>query len=210
MKRISIFFILLFIASGVLAQVFVGGSIGFNLTGGKIETGNTSVDKPTQTYFSIAPKAGMFFSKKLAIGATLGYSIQSEKTPGNPEEIDRTSTIGITPFARYYAFTLNNFSLFAQGNLGFSYSVEKNKAGSTTTTGPKTTRLGISAFPGISYKLNDKVELEAIIGGFNFGLSRTSVKQNNNANITNNFGFGVNLDGIATTGLITIGAIVKL
>lgn len=210
MKRITFALILLFIASGAFAQIFVGGSVGFSLTGGKIENGNTSVDKPTQTYFSLAPKAGMFLSEKLAIGATLGYSIQSEKTPGTPEEIDRTSTIGITPFVRYYAFTLNKFSLFAQGNLGFSYSVEKNKVGSTTTTGPKTTTMGISAFPGISYKLSDKIELEAIIGGFNFGLNRTSVKQNNNTNITNNFGFGVNLDGIATTGLITIGAIVKL
>ncbi len=210
MKRVVISSLLLFATTGLFAQIFVGGSVGFNTTGGKIENGNTSVDKVTLTSFSLAPKAGIFLSEKLAVGAILGFNLQSEKTPGTPEEIDRTTTFGLTPFARYYAFSLNKLSVFAQGNLGFSYGVEKNKVGSTTTTGPKTTTIGISAFPGISYKLTEKVELEAVIGGLNLNFNRVSVKNNNTTNITNTFGVGANLDAIATTGFITIGAIVKL
>lgn len=210
MKKLVFSSLLLFATTGLFAQIFVGGSMGFNTTGGKIENGNTSVDKVTQTSFSLAPKAGVFLSEKFAVGAMLGFNLQNEKTPGNPDEIDRTTTIGLTPFTRYYAFTLNKLSIFAQGNLGFSYGVQKHKEGSTTTTGPKTTTIGLSAFPGISYKLSDKVDLEAVIGGFNFNFNRVSVKNNNTTNITNNFGFGASLDAIATTGFITIGAIVKL
>lgn len=210
MKRIiSTGFMLLF-ATGLFAQIFVGGNLSFNLTSGKIESGNISVDKPTETYFSLAPKAGYFLSDKLAVGASLRYTLQNEKTPGNPDVIDRTTTIGITPFARYYAFTLNKFSLFAQGDLGFSYGVAKHKEGSVTTTGPKTTTIGLTAYPGISYKLSNRIDLEAVIGGFNFGINRTSEKQNDDVDITNDVGFGVNLDGIATTGFITIGAIIRI
>ncbi|HDP76294.1 MAG TPA: hypothetical protein ENN49_10620 [Bacteroidales bacterium] len=205
MKRTVATLIMLFAATGVFAQIFVGGSVGFNVTGGKTESGNTSTDKVTQTSFSLTPKAGIFLSEKLAVGTMLGFNLQSEKTPGTPEEIDRTITFGLTPFARYYAFSLNKLTVFAQGNLGFSYGVEKNKVGSATTTGPKTTTIGISAFPGISYKLTDKVELEAVISGINFTLNRVSVKHNNTKDITNTFGVGANLDAIATT----IGAIVK-
>jgi len=210
MKRIVTTLIMLFAAAGLYAQIFVGGNIGFSTTGGKIENGNTSVDKVTQTNFSLAPKTGIFLSEKLAVGAMLGFNLQNEKTPGNPDVIDRTTTIGLTPFARYYAITFNKLSVFAQGNLGLSYGVEKHKVGSTTTTGPKTTTIGLAAFPGISYKLTDKVDLEAVIGGFNFNFNRVSVKNNNTTNITNTFGIGANLDAIATTGFITIGAIVKL
>ena len=210
MKRVIISSLLLFASTGLFAQIFVGGSIGFNTTGGKIENGNTSVDKVTQTNFSLAPRVGIFLSERFAVGAMLGYNFQSEKTPGSPEEIDRTTTIGLTPFCRYYAFTFNKLSVFAQGNLGFSYGVEKHKEGSTTTIGPKITTIGLSAYPGLSYKLNEKIDLEAIIGGFNFNLTRISVKNNNTTNITNNFGLGANLDTIATTGFISIGAIVKL
>ncbi len=210
MKRIIFTSLLLLFSTGIFAQLFVGGNLGFSTTGGKIENGNSSIDKTTQTNFSVTPKVGIFLSEKVAIGAMLDFSIQGEKTPGNPEEIDRTTTFGIAPFARYYAFTFNKLSVFAEGSLGFFYGVEKNKVGSTTTTGPKTTTLGLSAHPGISYKLTDNIELNAIIGGFNFNLSRVSVKNNNTTDVTNNFGFGANLDNIATTGLITIGAIVKL
>lgn len=210
MKKVVFSSILLLSTTGLFAQIFVGGSIGFNTTGGKIENGNTSVEKITQTSFSLAPRAGIFLTEKFAVGAMLGYNLQNDKTPGNPEEIDRTTTIGLTPFARYYAFTFNKFSVFAQGNLGFSYGIEKHKEGSTTTTGPKTTTIGLSAYPGLSYKLNEKIDLEAIIGGFNFNLTRISVKNNNTTNITNTFGVGANIDAIATTGFITIGAIVKL
>lgn len=210
MKRIFATFGMLLSVTSLFAQVFIGGNLGFSASGGKIENGNTSVDKVTQTYFSLAPKAGIFLSERIAVGAQLEISIQNEKTPGNPEEIDRTNSMGLTPFARYYAFSLNKLSVFAQGNLGFLYAVVKHKVGSTTTTGPKTTTLGLTVFPGIAYKLTDRVDLEAVINGLNFNFNRQSVKNNNTTNITNSFGFNANLDAIATSGAITIGAIVRL
>ncbi|WP_173073751.1 outer membrane beta-barrel protein [Tenuifilum thalassicum] len=210
MKRIIALSIILLLTSQVFAQLFVGGNIGLSMTGGKVDNGNTSVDKQKVTSFAFAPMAGMFLNDKLAVGTSLSFNLNNTKTPGNPEQIDRTTSFGVTPFVRYYAFTVNKFSLFAQANVGFAYSVEKSKVGSTTTTGPKTSTLSINASPGIAYNLSEKVQLEAHINGFNFGYSRISVKDNNNTDITNSFGLGVDLDNIATSGFITIGAIVKL
>lgn len=191
------------------AQYFVGGSLGFNYAGGKFDNGNTSIDKTSITTFSIAPRAGKFLSDKIAVGVQLGLMSRSEKTHGEPEEIDRFLTYGFTPFGRYYAFRLNKLSLFAQADFGLYFGSTKNILGSTTTKGPKTTTISLNAFPGIAYDLNEKISLEAVIGGFNFGISRSSEKINDNKDIDTNIGFGVNMNSIVTSGAITVGAIIK-
>ena len=130
------------------AQYFVGGGLNFNASGGKIESDGTSEDKPSSTQFSFHPKGGIFHSEKLMFGAELSFSIRKDKTPGNPETIERTTGFGISPFARYYAFQMGKFSLFGQGQLKLSTSSTELESGGTTTEGPTINRIGLSVFSG--------------------------------------------------------------
>ena len=195
------------------AQYFVGGGLNFNATGGKTEFDGTSEDKPSTTSFSFHPKGGIFHSENLMFGAELNFSIEKNKTPGDPETIERTTGFGISPFARFYAFQMGKFTLFGQGQLNLSTSSTEEESGGTTTEGPTNNRIGLSVFPGIAYNINEKIELEAKINGVDFGINRNVSKEdvagNEVKNINTNFGFGANLDNIATTGNITVGAIIK-
>ncbi|HNV51598.1 MAG TPA: outer membrane beta-barrel protein [Tenuifilaceae bacterium] len=215
MKRIA--FVLFLFLSTIFtanAQYFVGGSFGFNTTGGKVKYDGNSTDKASTTTFGFSPKVGYVLSENFCIGLQLNLSTRKVTTPGAPDDIvEKSFTFGLTPFARYYAVRLNKLALFAQGNIGFSTTKTKEKVGSTSNDGPTTNIFGFNVHPGISYDLNDRVSLEAVIGGFNFGFTSAVEKEDiageTQKDITNTFGLGVDLNNIATTGFITIGAIVK-
>ncbi|SRR6056297_909623 len=214
MKKIFFVLILFFMTAGIVnAQYFAGGSFSFNTSGGETETPDTTMDNPSSTSFSFNPKGGMFLSEKLLVGLELSYSLSKSVTPGHPEVTDKSSSFGISPFARYYALNMGKFSIFGQANLGYSSSSSETTTGNTTTEGPKTNTIGLSAYPGLAYKLSDMVEIEAYINGLNFGLSRSKTTQtiagDEITTKTTNFGLGASLDGILTTGGLSIGAIIK-
>lgn len=214
MKKLIFISVLLIVTTiSANAQYFAGGSFGFNATGGKIKVDGESTDKTSTRTFSFTPKVGYVLSEKFCLGLELNLTTSRVKTPGNPDEIEKSFTFGLAPFARYYAFRMNKLALFAQGNIGFSTTTTKNKVGSTTTDGPKTNTFGFGAYPGISYDLNDRISFEAVVNGFNFGFTSSVVKEKvagaDVKDVSNTFGFGVDLNNIATTGFITIGAIVK-
>jgi hypothetical protein len=210
MKKLKLILIILVgFTINAAAQNFAGGSVGFNYTGGKIENNGNSVDKPSRTSLNLSPFGGVFLSERLAAGLQIGYSFVSEKTPGIPDEVESTSFYGLSPFIRYYAFSLNKFHLFAQGNVGFGYGVSKYKVGSVTTSGPKTSTISLTIAPAIAYDLSDRISLEAAIGGLNFGYVYSMSKLNNTKNVTSNFAMGANLSQIINTGFLSIGAIVK-
>jgi len=205
--------IILFTMMTTQAQFFAGGSFSINASSGSTEADGTSNDKASSFSFGLNPKAGYFFSDQFMAGVGLTLSTSSTKIPGDPEVVNRSNTVGLTPFARYYAFNLSKFSLFAQGQLPFSVSNQSRKEGSTTNDGPTTTNIGLNVFPGLAYNLNETISLEAYINGFSFALNH-SVEKEENGGITTkdkdtSFGLGANLNSIATTGFITIGAIIK-
>jgi len=213
-KLVFIFCFVLATAISANAQYFAGGSFGFNTTGGKVKYDGNSTDKASTTTFAFSPKVGYVLSENFCVGLQLNLSTRKVTTPGTPDdEVDKSFTFGLTPFARYYAVRINKLALFAQGNIGFSTTKTKEKVGSTSNDGPTTNVFGFNVHPGISYDLNDRVSLEAVIGGFNFGFTSAVEKEEiageTQKDITNTFGLGVDLNNIATTGFITIGAIVK-
>lgn len=215
MKKLTFLTLLFFVTVGMAhAQYFVGGNFSFNTSGGKVDDGTTETDKTSNMDFSFNPEAGIFLSEDLAAGAELNFFIDREKTPGDPEVIDKTTGFGISPFVRYYALQMGKFSIFGQGSLNLSTYSSKTETGGTTTDGPTYNNIGLNVYPGVAFKVSEKVELEANINAFNFGFTRSVTKQDVGGNevkdISNDFGFGANLDGIATTGSLTIGAIIKL
>ena len=79
---------------------------------------------------------------------------------------------------------MGQLSLLGQGYLSFSYTKEKVKSGNTTNDGDKTTSIGLGVLPGVSYKLTDKISIEAFIGGLSFNTS--TVKKPNDDKETDN------------------------
>jgi len=211
MKRILFALLILVTCSvGAQAQYFVGGRFGFNTNGGSQKSGGVTVDKPKYTSFNFSPSVGKFISDKLAVGVSLNFTAQSQKTTvGGNTYTDKTTGFGIAPFARYYFLQMNKFGIFAEGQIGFNYSDSKQPS-----VGPdeeiKTTTFGFNIFPVVYYNLSEKLSLEASISLFNFGFNTSTQKdQNNNKDITNSFGFGAGLDGLVNTGNFSIGAIYK-
>jgi opacity protein-like surface antigen len=211
MKSVRIVMIVFFgLFSFILnGQVFIGGNFGLNTSGGSFDNGTITVDKTSSVSFSILPMVGIFLSENVAVGASVNLSLSRTKFPGTPETINTSSGIGVSPFLRYYAIRMDKFSVFGQGNIGFSYSGSKSKVGGTSTDGPKATSLYLNLVPGLSYDLSDRLSLETSINVFNLGVSQTITKQGSTKDITTNFGIGGGLYNIVTIGDITIGAIYK-
>jgi hypothetical protein len=211
MKKSRVFLIVLFsfFYVSLNAQVFVGGNFGLSTSGGSTYNGTTTTDKTSGFSSVLSPKAGIFLSEKLAVGAALDFTYNRSKTSGDPATISRASTIGLTPFLRYYAVTWNKFSVFGQGNIGLSFSGSTVKVGDTSTEGPKTTSFHINAFPGLAYNVSDKLSLETTLNILSFGYYNSTEKDGDFKDITSTFNIGAGLNNLVTVGAITIGAIYK-
>jgi hypothetical protein len=215
MKRTIVFLLSIFMLSLVTgkAQLFVGGNLSFSSQGGSYEVGSTSTDKNKTTSFGFYPKAGYFLNDQFAVGAQLVLALSSSKTPGTPEVINSSNTIGLTPFVRYYVLQMDKFSIFGQGYLGLSLRSQKTKNGGTTTKGPKTTTISLGVYPGVAYDISDNLSLEIQINALNLGYSLRTVKDDNadptTKDVTSSFSFGAGLDNIVNTGSISVGAIYR-
>lgn len=195
------------------AQLFVEGNLGFSTTGGKTTVGSTSTISPSLTSFNLTPSVGYMLSDDFHVGLGLNIGFSKSVTPGTPETTDNTSLFGFAPFARYYAFRVNKFSLYAQGDMVWLFGSETTKVGSTETDGPETTKFGINVTPGISYDLNDNISLMAQANllriSYMNNSSKTVVGNTTTKTVSNNFNFGADLDNIMNVGAITIGASFK-
>jgi opacity protein-like surface antigen len=216
MKNLKILFVscLFCIFAGLEAQVFVGGNLGLNSNGGSTKVGTTTTDKTKYFSFNINPMAGYFLSDKLSVGAMLNFGSSKQTIPGTPEEVNTTTSFGLTPFARYYPLTFQRFSVFGEATIGISNSNQKNKTGATTNQGPKTTNLGFSVYPGIEYALSDKIHLETSINilrlSLNSSTSKQTIANEEQVDKTTSFSFGAGLNNVVNVGSITIGAYYKL
>ena len=189
------------------AQVFVGGSAGFNTSNNKLE-GSTARESSSYN-LNLRPNAGKFLSEKLAIGLALDISLTGSKTDLNTETITKSSGIGVNPFLRYYAIKWNKFSVFGQGNIGVEFSNSSVKSGGTTSDGPKQTSTYLDIFPGLAYDISEKLSLETSLNILSFGYSYVTSKQGTFKDRGSNFHVGAGLSNIVSLNAITIGAIYK-
>ncbi len=191
------------------AQIFVGGSFSLSSSGGSTSNGTTTTDKPSAYSFELSPKGGMFLNEKLAVGTALDISFSGTKTPGNVVTTYKSSTVGLIPFVRYYAVTLDKFSVFGQGNIGLLFSNSTTKVGGTSTKGPVTARFYINIMPGLAYDLTDRLSLETSLNFLSLGYYNTTEKNGASKDKTTSFNIGAGLDNIVTVGNISIGAIYR-
>lgn len=158
-------------------DVFISGSFGF----GSEKTG----DNKTNT-FNISPRVGYFVSENIAAGARINFSSEKRELGTNEETLSIT-TLGA--FGRYYFSPTSKFSLF--GELGVDYVASKFEEEGEPDA--KLNGFGLGLAPGVSYFISNNFALEATWGILGYRTVKPDV---DNAESTNNFDFGVNLDNI--------------
>lgn len=204
MKKIIL---ICFIAISVLfssnAQLFVGGSLNFNVQSGSTESNGISVDDNTYTNFGIKPKVGFFINDDLAIGSSIGFSYRSTTVPqngNNSEVVNSSSIFEIAPFVRYYVMETGSLSVFGEAELGLGFGGSKTKSGGTTVDGPSIFEIGVSLIPGVSYKITDNIDIEAYLGGIAFSNSSSN---NDDTDVkTSSTNFGINLSSNIGLGFV--------
>jgi hypothetical protein len=211
MKFCRVTFIVLFsfICISLNAQVFVGGGFGFNGSNSITDNGTTTTLEKSDYNFSFLPYAGKFLSEKVAAGVGLEIILSGTRTNSMIETKHRASTVGISPFVRYYAIKWDKFSVYGEGNIGFSFSDSRVETEGSTTDGPKSTSLYLNVYPGLSYDINEKLSLQTSLNVLGLGYSHITTKDGSSKDVSSGFNIGAGLDDIISVGTLTIGGIYK-
>lgn len=183
-------------------SVWLGGNIGYSSFKNQID----DVPAYTESVLTINPALGKAISNNTIAGIDLLFSDVLEKNSAT-EIKDDTKKYGGGFFMRWYVPIINRLYIFGQGRIGFDYT----KGNATNTPfygGNKSTKkgwdAGLSFYPGVSFEVNKKFQLEA---GFNnlFGAQYSIVKNSSlgTTNKTETFTTGINLDN--NKSMFTIG-----
>lgn len=200
MKKTALFLMVVVFSTTLYSQVFVGGSVGFSVSGSSTTSGNTTVDGPTYSNFSVVPMVGYYLNSQMAIGAEFRLGFSSSNNNATPTATKTTTTsFGISPFLRYHLIEMGPISLFGQGSVGIGFGKTKIKSGNVSSDGAKTTSFEIAVRPGISYKLTDQIAIEAFLGGLSYDL--TTEKQPN-GDKDKDYTLGLNLSTALNLGFV--------
>jgi outer membrane protein len=190
------------------AQIFIEGSVGFTGSSQKTDDG-ISITKNSDNNFIFRPGVGKFISEKVAIGMDLDITYAFSTSSAANESKQTSTSIGASTYVRYYAISWNKFSVFGQGELGFSFL-----QGQLTVDGTKTDYLDANTYyfritPGLSYDISERLQLQTSINVLSLGYFYVKSDNGTSENTRSSVAFGAGLDDIFTLGNITVGAIFK-
>lgn len=197
------------LAFGVDAQIergklFVGGSVGFNTSGGSTESvvGNTTteVDDVSALGFHIIPRIGYMLTQNIGAGLGVGYNFTNMTTPdafdnGTDlfDQVTKNGIFSVSPFARYYKNVAEKFYLF--GELDFPVGIGSQKElmwnenmDGVVDSDVKNSSMsyGFGLGLGANYFVSDNIALEAgfNILGMHYSTYKTTEEQANGDKVT--------------------------
>ena len=146
------------------AQVYVGGSLGF-------ESRNAGEGTKASMAFSIAPEVGYKLSDNLAVGIQLGYSASNDAKAksvvknndvesmdaNKPEGAKTYGIFNVAPYVRYTFAQTGAASFFVDGGVYASFLT----GGDDTYKG---TVFGVGVRPGVKFAASEKVDVVAKLG----------------------------------------------
>jgi hypothetical protein len=157
-------FIVLTITATVNGQIkkgaiFLGGQISFSG-----QTHKTSFAPATKnTSITVSPTFGKAVKDNFIVGSDIAYSYSNSEADGNYQ---KSRGYGVGVFIRKYKELGKGFYLFGQARAGGAYSTNKYNS-SQQPINNNTTKgfiIQIAVYPGISYAISNKLQLET---GFN-------------------------------------------
>ncbi|MCL1973498.1 MAG: hypothetical protein FWG54_01615 [Bacteroidetes bacterium] len=191
-KLFTILFVVILTTVCAQAQIYAGGTLSFDVGGNR-----SSSDKgPMFFYFELSPMAGYYLFPKLSVGAQLTLGAGSNDSRSGSEGstyLTKATLWGISPFARYTLIEANRVLLLAECTLHFNGASTKSGYGGSMSKGPTYIDFGIGVLPVLSFRLTEKLNLEARTGLFRFGFGVVTTKYSSSSKSNNSyFGFGVN------------------
>jgi opacity protein-like surface antigen len=170
-KSIVYIFCLFMLSLSALAQIPKGSSmIGGSISGSYQKATPTYGDAERTTSIDLRPNYGLFVINNLCvgIGAGFGFSKVVRETQGyTPEATDKTTTLSVGPFVRYYVPITQKLYAFADASYGWNWvhfdsNHRDNSLGQGAMTKERTSTWGLGA--GISYFMTPNAALELGLG----------------------------------------------
>jgi hypothetical protein len=111
---------------------------------------------------TFSPLIAKAVKDNLFIGGLLriGYS-KNESKNNSASATMKGNNYGAGIFARKYKNFKTNFYGFLQGNLEYGTGTTESKQANNSINENKSTRIGINLSPGLSYKISEKLHIEA-------------------------------------------------
>lgn len=141
MKKLMLVAAMMVAAISASAQIYVGGSLGFEST-----KANENADNLTT--FAIEPEAGYNLNENWAVGVQLGYASKDKS------KNEKVSAFTIAPYARYTFAKSGIASFFVDGGIQYA-SLGSDAKGSI---------FGLGFRPGVKIAASNKVDLVAKLG----------------------------------------------
>lgn len=200
MKKLQLLVIALFAMTIAFAQpeksdIFLGGSLNFNMGSSKSEVGGTTSDGPKTLNIGIAPKAGYFISDKFLVGLNLGFNMTNVTDESTGVEV-KTNTLGYGGgvFARYYIVPAERFAFFFEGGVNATLGNSTVETAGVSVDGPNTFALNAGISPGISVYVSKRIALEAMYGFIGYKMNNSKIEAGGIESTSNQGNFGLNLN----------------
>lgn len=164
-------------------NIIVEGNLGLSTSDNK----NSEIK---ETEFNFTPKAGYFFTDKIAAGINLHIGSSTEDRYGIDSK-EKSNSFGAGLFGRYYFLELGSrFKTYAELNADYHNAKSELTIAGTTTDNPATNSFGVNGGVGINYFLTDKIAVNfALSNIIGFNTSKVDV---DGAKSSNSFGLNLN------------------
>lgn len=200
MKKLQLLALALFATTLAFAQpekgdIFLGGSLNFNMGSSKGEVAGVSADGPKTLNFGISPRVGYFLSDKIVVGLDLGFNSASSNDDSSGTEIKTSSSMyGGGVFARYYIVPADRFALFFEAGVGAMLGGSKVETAGVSVDGPNSFNLNAGLTPGVAFYVSKRVALEANYGFLGYTSTSTKIETAGVETKTNAGNFGLNIN----------------
>jgi len=190
------FILMLFVFSAngqtTRGTILIGGESSFDLNSmnSKWKSDDGSGSLSNSVSLGISPKIGFFIIDNLAVGVKLPINFYFQKDK-NSDKYSSTS-LGISPFLRYY-FGTSNIKPYLNGSVGFSSMTMRDNPASGPSDKSTTGMFSFDLGGGIGIFLNDKVSVDIGVG---YNYTSYKDKENNDNNyrdIYSGIGLGVGI-----------------
>lgn len=180
---LSILFVSI-LASGAYSQAFIGGSVGFQFSGGSEEVGNETTSDPNRVSYGIIPRVGFMLSDNFALGGIVGLTRSFTVEEGETNDTKYAYTAfnyGI--FARLYMVQSERFDFFGEFQVVNHFGKNTTKYGDRKNDGYSDFGLDINVAPGFALKITNTFSLESKLNflGAGFYLSSSKSPNDNDA-----------------------------
>ncbi len=172
-------------------SLFLGGDIG----GSTQTTKRNGTKVSSQDGLTISPVFGKAIKENLILGGDIGFNLYENNN--NPSSTtfsgQKNNSYGAGIFLRKYKpIGKSNFSMFLQGRFGINYNSIEYSNPSSNFDKTKRYTVGVSVYPGISYTVSKRLQLET---GFNnlLGLNYFTEKRE----VSNTFPYTEKTNGIS-------------